>query len=66
MSNHSWEAPRRIDANNTIRTCQHCGTVRRTRHEPDNEPPHWTEYETAAGKRIGEIGKTPACTKGSR
>lgn len=66
MSNHRWEAPRRLDANNTLRTCTNCGIVRRTRHEPDNDPPHWTEYETAFGKRIGEIGKAPACNGGRR
>jgi hypothetical protein len=66
MSNHRWSEPRRLDSNNTLRTCQHCGIVRRSRHEPANDPPHWTEYETAAGKRIGEIGKTPQCHGGRR
>lgn len=61
--NHRWGEPMRLDSNNTVRTCVNpgCGLIRRSRHEPDNDPPHWTEYEIA-GKRLGQIGKTPVCT----
>lgn len=56
---HTWGEPSRIDANNTLRTCANCGLVRRTRHEPDNNPPHWAEFEQ--GGRVIAIDKTPAC-----
>lgn len=64
-ANHKWGEPMRIDTSNTLRTCAQCGIVRRTRHEPANDPQHWTEYETR-GKRIGEIGKAPTCAGGIR
>lgn len=60
--NHSWSDPVRPDAQNTLRTCKNCGIVKRSRHEPENDPPHWTEFERH-GRRVGEIGssKTPRC-----
>lgn len=33
--------------------------VRRSRHEPDNDPPHWAEFQRH-GRTIS-IDKTPVC-----
>jgi hypothetical protein len=56
---HSWGEPKRFDANNTVRTCKNCGLIRQTRHEPDNDPPHWAEFKR--GNRLISIDKTPEC-----
>ena len=50
----------RHNINTTTRVCKNCGMVKRSRHEPENDPPHWTEFEHY-GMRIGEVGKTPVC-----
>lgn len=59
MSNHRWSEPVRPDINNTLRTCKNCGLVKHSRHEPDNDPPHWTEFKRHGKRVITE--KTPAC-----
>lgn len=56
---HAWESPVRNDPNNTFRTCRKCGIVRITRHEPDNFPPHWQEFERDGAKVNAK--PTPAC-----
>lgn len=60
---HSWSEPQRIDAQNTLRTCTKCGVVKRTRHEPDNDPPHWTEFIHGERHVVfkGDPSKTPPC-----
>lgn len=56
---HRWGDPIRPDLNNTYRTCKECLLVRITRHEPDNTPRHWTEFERE-GRKIA-ADKTPIC-----
>lgn len=56
---HRWGDPIRPDLNNTLRTCSKCGLVRVTRHEPDNDPRHWIEFERE-GHRV-EATRTPVC-----
>lgn len=56
---HRWDAPVRTDANNTYRSCSKCGLIRITRHEQDNTPRHWVEWERD-GVKIS-AGKTPLC-----
>ena len=56
---HAWDAPVRPDINNTFRSCSKCGLVRVTRHEPDNRPQHWVEFERD-GQKVS-ASKTPAC-----
>ena len=46
MSKHRWAKPHRPDLNHTYRTCEKCGVIRVTRHEPGNFPKeHWSEWE---------------------
>jgi hypothetical protein len=59
MSKHRWGNPLRPDLNNTLRTCSKCGLVRITRHEVDNKPQHWTEFEME-GRKVAAV-KTPIC-----
>jgi hypothetical protein len=59
MSRHSWGDPVRPDLNNTFRSCKKCGLVRITRHEDDNNPRHWIEFELE-GRKI-TTAKTPIC-----
>lgn len=59
---HSWGDPVRPDMNNTFRTCCKCGIVKITRHEPQNTPRHWVEWERD-GMRIVTAG-TPRCEDG--
>ena len=59
MPKHRWTDPIRPDLNSTLRTCSKCGLVRITRHEPDNTPRHWTEFEVD-GRRVPAV-KTPIC-----
>lgn len=59
MSRHRWGAAIRPDLNNTLRTCTKCGLVRVTRHEDDNTPRHWIEFEFE-GRKIPAT-KTPVC-----
>ncbi len=59
MSKHSWIDPIRPDLNNTLRTCKKCGLVRITRHEANNSPQHWTEFEMEGRKVVAD--KTPVC-----
>lgn len=59
MRKHSWGEPLRPDLNNTLRTCRKCGLLRITRHEPDNDPRHWTEFEMEGRKVVAD--KTPVC-----
>lgn len=59
MSKHSWGEPLRPDLNNTLRTCKRCGLVKVTRHEADNNPQHWIEFEME-GRKI-PAAKTPVC-----
>lgn len=59
MSRHSWGEPVRPDLNNTFRTCRKCGLVKISRHESDNRPRHWIEFEFE-GRKI-TTAKTPIC-----
>lgn len=59
---HAWEDPVRPDMNNTFRTCRKCGMVKVTRHEPDNVPRHWTEFERDGAKVVS--ASTPTCDDG--
>lgn len=59
MSKHRWNEPVRPDLNNTFRSCSKCGLIKITRHEPDNEPRHWIEFEME-GRKITAT-KTPIC-----
>jgi hypothetical protein len=59
---HAWDEPVRPDLNNTFRTCRKCGIVKITRHEDDNVPRHWTEWERD-GAKITAAG-TPRCEDG--
>lgn len=45
MNRHSWGEPVRPDHHNTLRTCKKCGLIKITRHEDDNNPRHWIEFE---------------------
>ena len=56
---HSWGDAIRPDQHNTRRTCTRCGLVKVTRHEPDNDPPHWTEWERDGVRSVA--ARTPAC-----
>lgn len=58
---HSWGQPLRPDLNNTLRTCSKCGLIKITRHESDNRPQHWIEFEME-GRKI-EATKTPVCNE---
>lgn len=61
MSRHRWDSPVRPDLNNTFRSCSKCGLVKLTRHEPDNNPRHWAEFEIDGQKvQIGGTS-TPPC-----
>lgn len=57
---HRWAKPVSPDLNNTFRTCIKCGLIRITRHEPDNWPPHWTEFERD-GAKVVSTKPTPKC-----
>lgn len=59
---HAWDEPVRPDMNNTFRTCRKCGIVKITRHEPDNNPRHWIEFERDGAKIAGAT--TPTCDDG--
>lgn len=59
MSKHRWGDPVRPDLNNTHRTCSKCGLLRITRHEDDNTPRHWIEFEMEGRKVAAD--KTPVC-----
>ncbi len=54
---HRWNHPVRPDLNNTFRSCKICGLVKITRHEPDNTPRHWQEFERDGAK----IATMPKC-----
>lgn len=56
---HKWEDPVYHDHTTTFRSCKNCGLVKVTRHEPDNFPPHWIEWERD-GHRFQNT-KTPPC-----
>jgi hypothetical protein len=56
---HRWAMPIYESLNRTFRTCGKCGIVRITRHEPDNFPPHWVEFECDGMKLAAP--PTPAC-----
>jgi hypothetical protein len=56
---HQWDQPVRPDLNNTYRTCRKCGLVKVTRHEEDNTPRHWIEWERD-GAKVTSV-KTPVC-----
>lgn len=55
---HKWSAPFRT-ANATDRACERCGLIKRTRHEDDATPRHWTEFWNGDARIVGE--HTPAC-----
>jgi hypothetical protein len=59
MPKHRWSDRLEDGANTTRRTCQRCGMLKITRHEPDNWPPHWVEFEFE-GRRVPAV-KTPVC-----
>lgn len=54
--NHRWAAPIRFDTHTTRRACLRCPVVRVTRHEPDNNPRHWTEYHRDGERLTGRPG----------
>lgn len=56
---HRWNTPTRPDAHNTFRSCGKCGLIKITRHEPDNTPRHWIEFERE-GRKVA-AARTPAC-----
>lgn len=56
---HRWDKPIRPDLNTTRRACLKCPLIRITRHEDDNTPRHWIEWERE-GRKI-EATKTPVC-----
>ena len=58
---HRWPDEHKVvvDHTTTRRTCPKCGLVKITRHEPDNDPPHWTEWERD-GRKFKSI-LTPPC-----
>ncbi|MDB5937580.1 MAG: hypothetical protein JWQ01_4924 [Massilia sp.] len=56
---HRWADPIRYTPNSTVRTCERCGILRITRHEPGNFPPHWVEFERDGAKVAAP--PTPAC-----
>lgn len=56
MMRHRWSAPSRTE-HDTNRTCERCGLIRVTRHEPNALP--WTEWYRD-GQRV-PAAKTPAC-----
>jgi hypothetical protein len=61
--NHRWGAPQYVDMHTTKRQCQRpgCKLIRITRHEPENDPPHWYEYEQD-GLSIGRnLPHVPKC-----
>jgi hypothetical protein len=55
---HKWGDPLRRE-HHTDRMCTRCGLVKRTRHEPDARPMHWTEWWT--GETRLEATNTPKC-----
>lgn len=56
---HRWNEPVYLDHTTTLRSCKKCPLVKVSRHEPDNDPPHWFEWERD-GERF-QSTKTPAC-----
>lgn len=56
---HRWGEPQRKDCHTTRRVCVACGLVKVSRHEPENNPQHWTEWERAGARFNSD--KTPAC-----
>lgn len=56
---HRWTAPTRPDLHTSYRSCTKCALVKITRHEPDNTPRHWVEFERD-GRKV-ETVRTPAC-----
>lgn len=56
---HRWNDPVRPDLNNTFRSCSKCGLIKITRHEPDNRPMHWVEFERDGSKIAAD--RTPIC-----
>jgi hypothetical protein len=56
---HRWAEPVYIDHTTTLRACKKCPITKVSRHEPDNDPPHWFEWERD-GNRF-QSTKTPAC-----
>lgn len=59
MTNNRWGDPIYEDHTTTRRHCKKCSLVMVSRHEPDNDPPHWREWERD-GVRF-QSTKTPAC-----
>jgi hypothetical protein len=59
---HRWSDPERPDIYHTRRVCLHnCGLVKVTRHEPDNNPPHWVQFEHNGA--VIRTAKTPPCDR---
>lgn len=56
---HRWNDPIYEDHATTRRSCKKCPIVKVSRHEPDNDPPHWLEWERD-GLRF-QSSKTPVC-----
>ncbi len=59
---HRWAEAVRDDPWTTRRVCVFCGLVKVTRHEPENDPQHWTEWERPQQGRF-RSDKTPACER---
>lgn len=56
---HRWGEKVVVSVHKTERQCSSCGIVKVSRHEPDNFPPHWTEFWRGLD-RIEGTG-TPVC-----
>jgi hypothetical protein len=59
---HRWTAPVRPDLNTTFRSCSKCGLIKVSRHEPDNTPRHWVEYEIEGRRFVSPT--MPSCEPG--
>lgn len=59
---HRWAAPEVIDHTQTIRRCVKCPMLKISRHEPDNWPQHWYEYDRCDGTGRFHSETVPECT----
>lgn len=65
MTRHRWGEKSIISPHKTERECQNgCGILKVTRHEPDNNPPHWQEFWRGLDKIEG--AGAPPCTGAPR
>ena len=59
---HRWDERVAVSEHKSERECRNgCGTVKVTRHEPQNFPPHWQEFWRGFDRVAGPDNPTPPC-----